>query len=242
MALVNIQSLKPILDMLICHMQLNNIDMCFVTETWTQHGNEPEYQYIKANLDTAGYKILIQSREYRKGGGIAVIYKSHLHVKKLSFKEYTSFEALTVKLDITTKSYLFSTIYRAPYSVKQLVTMLTFLEELPDHISSLFRSSKNIIILGYFSIPWNKPENVDTTSMQEILDMHDLHQHIYTQTHKLGNTLDWLISNTSNTIQDITYKDYLLDHSFIEWNFQISRKVSKKIQKSRRDLTTSNLS
>ena len=118
--------------------------------------------------------------------------------------------------------------------------MLTFLEEFPDHISSLFRSSKNIIILGDFNIPWNKLENPDTTSMQEILDMHDLHQHIYTQTHKLGNTLDWLISNTPNTIQDITYKDYLSDHSIIEWKFQISRKVSKKIQKSRRDLTKIN--
>ena len=43
--------------MVIHHMQLNNIDMCFVTKIWT-HGNEPEYQYIKANLETAGYKIL----------------------------------------------------------------------------------------------------------------------------------------------------------------------------------------
>ena len=67
--------------------------MCFVTETWTQYGNEPEHQYIKANLDTGGYKILTQSRENRKGGGIAAIYKSHLHIKKLYFKEYTSFEA-----------------------------------------------------------------------------------------------------------------------------------------------------
>ena len=116
MALLIIQSLKLKLDMLIHHMQLNNIDMCFAMETWTQNGNEPEYQYIKANLDTTGYKILIQSRENRNGGRIAVTYKSHLLVKKLSFKEYTSFEALTVKLDITTKSYFLSTIYRAPYS------------------------------------------------------------------------------------------------------------------------------
>ena len=33
--------------------------------------------------------------------------------------------------------------------------------------------------------------------MQDILDMHDLNQHIHTQTHKLGNTLDCLISNTA---------------------------------------------
>ena len=51
MVLVNIQYLKPKLDMLIHHMQLNNIYMCFVTETWMQHWNEPEYQYTKANLD-----------------------------------------------------------------------------------------------------------------------------------------------------------------------------------------------
>ena len=93
MALVNIQSLKPKLDMFIHHMQLNNIDMCFVMEIWTQHGNEPEHQYTKTNLDTARYKILIQNRENRKEGGIAAKYKSHLHVKKLSFKEYTSFES-----------------------------------------------------------------------------------------------------------------------------------------------------
>ena len=152
-ALVNIQSLKPKLDMLIHHMQLNNIDMCFVTETWIQHGNEPENQCIKTNLNTVEYKILNQSRENGTGGGIAVIYKSHLHVKKISFNEYMSFEALTVNLDITTKSYLFSNIYRVPYSSRQPLTMLTFLDEFPDYISSLFRNSKNIIILGDFSIP-----------------------------------------------------------------------------------------
>ena len=85
-------------------------------ETWTQYENEPKYQYIKANLDTAGYNILIQSRENQRGGGIELIYKSHLQVKKLSFNEYTSFESPTINLNISTKSYLFSTIYRTPYS------------------------------------------------------------------------------------------------------------------------------
>ena len=63
MALVNIQSLKPKLDMLIHHMQVSNMDMVFVTETWTEDGNESEHQYIKANLNTAGYNMVIKSRE-----------------------------------------------------------------------------------------------------------------------------------------------------------------------------------
>ena len=127
MALINIQSLKPKLDMLIHHMQLYNLDICFITETWTQSGNGPDYQYIRANLDTAGYNIIIHSRDNRRGEGIAVIHRPHLHIKKLSFNENRSFEAITINLSITTKSFLLSTIYRAPYSSKQQVTMVTFL-------------------------------------------------------------------------------------------------------------------
>ena len=228
MALINIQSLKPKLDMLIHHMQLYNLDICFITETWTQCGNGPDCQYIRANLDAAGYNIIIHSRDNRKGGGIAVIHRPHLHIKKLSFNENRSFEAITINLNITTKSYLFSTIYRAPYSSKQQVTMLTFLEEFPGHVSSILRSSKNVIILGDFNIPWNKPEHPDTTSLREIFDMYDLHQHINIQTHRLGNTLDWLISNRPDTIQDISGKDFMSDHNIIEWKFQINQKVTKK--------------
>ena len=59
--------------------------------------------------------------------------------------------------------------------------MLTFLEVFPDHISSLLKRSKNVIILADFNIPWNKPEHPDTPSMKEILDMYGMHQHINIQ-------------------------------------------------------------
>ena len=111
MALVNIQSLKPKLDMLIHHMQVSNIDMVFVTESWTQDGNESEHQYIKAKINTAGYNMLFQSRENQRGGGIAIIYKSHLQVEKLIFNNYTSLELLTIILNISTKLYLFCQLY-----------------------------------------------------------------------------------------------------------------------------------
>ena len=226
--------------MLIHHMQLYNLDICFITETWTQNGNGLDYQYIRANLDTAGYNIIIHSRDNRRGGGIAVIHRPHLNIKKLSFNENRSFEAITINLNITTSSFLLSTIYRAPYSSKQQVTILTFLEEFPEHVSSMLRSSKNVIILGDFNIPWNKPEHPDTTSLREILDMYDLHQHINIQTHKLGNTLDWLTSNSPDTIHDITGKDFMSDHNIIEWKLQINQKVTEKREITRRDLSKVN--
>ena len=41
-------------------------------------------------------------------------------------------------------------------------------------------------------------------------------------------TLDWLISNTANAIQDIKNEDYIWDHSLTEWKFQISKNQMKK--------------
>ena len=239
MELTNIQSIKPKLDMCIHHMQLKNLDVCFITEIWTQHGNKPDYQYIRANLDTAAYNIMIHSRENGKGGGVAVIYRPHLHVKKYSFNEHTSFETITINMNITTNLYLLSTIYRAPYSSKQPVTMQTFLEEFPNHISSLLRSSRNVIILGDFNIPWNKPEHPDTTSMQEIWTC------MFAPTHKYTNTQAEKYTRLahkqqSRTIQDIKSKDVLSDHSIIEWTLQISQKVTEKMQTTRRDLSKIN--
>ena len=143
---------------------------------------------------------------------------------------------LTVILNISTKLYLFSTIYRAPYSTKQPTTMLTFLEEFPEHISTLLRNSRNINIPGDFKIPWNIVDHPDTISMQEIMDMYNLKQHIHTQMHKLSNTLDLLVSNNPTSIIDIMNKDFLLDHCIIEWKFQVSHKIREKMQTSRRYL------
>ena len=106
--------------------------------------------------------------------------------------------------------------------------MQTFLDKFPDLISNLLRSSRNISILGDFNIPWNISEHLDTINMQDIMDMHDLKQYIHLQTHKLGNALDWLISNSPNNMMDITNKDFLSDHCIIEQKFQISLKVREK--------------
>ena len=70
--------------------------------------------------------------------------------------------------------------------------------------------------------------------------MYDLYQHINIQTHKLGNTLNWLICSSPETIQDITSKDFLCDHSIIEWKFQISWRVTERMHTTRRDLSKIN--
>ena len=118
-----------------------------------------------------------------------------------------SLETLTVKMIITTKSYIFATIYTAQYSTRQPKTILTFLEEFPDHISSLLRSSDNILFLGDFNISLNKQENPDTINIQGILDMYEKDQHLHIQTHNLGHTIDQHKTKTTNSVQEIKNKD-----------------------------------
>ena len=72
--------------------------------------------------------------------------------------------------------------------------------------------------------------------MQEFMDMYDLKQHIHTQMHRLGNTLDLLISNNPTSIIDVTNKDFLSNHCIIEWKFQVSQKIREKMQIPRRHL------
>ena len=56
----------------------------------------------------------------------------------------------------------------------------------------------------------------------------------------MGNTFDWLISKSPETIQDITSKDFLSGHSIIKWTLQISWKVTEKMQTTIRDLSKIN--
>ena len=52
--------------MLIHHMQLNNIDICFVMETWTQHGNKPENQYIRPTWTQLDIKYSFKAEKTEK--------------------------------------------------------------------------------------------------------------------------------------------------------------------------------
>ena len=71
--------------------------------------------------------------------------------------------------------------------------MNIFLSEFPDHITTLLQTCNEPIILGDINIPWKKPNHIDTISMTEILDLFGLTQLVNFQTHKIGNTIDWIV-------------------------------------------------
>ena len=95
--------------------------------------------------------------------------------------------------NIESKANLFSLMYRSTSSTKHLMPMRIFLDELPEHITTLL-TENNPIILGDINIPWNKEDGIDRESLPEIMDLYNLKQYVLFQTQKQGNTLGWIIS------------------------------------------------
>ena len=168
-----------------------------------------------------GYHILSCERENRKRGGLACIYNEKLKMKASKSQKYEFFEALIVQVNIISKTNIFSLVYRPPSSTKNRTPIRVFLEEFSEHITTLLQQDDDSIILGDINIPWNKEDNMDRESLVEIMSLYNLKQHVDIQTHKQGNTLDWIMSKEdSMTISGINEGDFLSDHCAIKWDPQ----------------------
>ena len=112
-----------------------------------------------------------------------------------------------------------------------------FLDEFSEHITTLLQHKDDPIILGDTNIPWNKEDNIDRESLTAIMGLYNLKQHVHMQTHKQGNTLNWIISKeNSTTISGINKGDYLSDHCAITWTHKVEKQPMEKKIHTIRDL------
>ena len=153
--LINIQSIKSKLDAPLHHITLNDIDICFITETWINTDND--LQLLEANISGLEYRIINKHRENQSGGGVACIYKGHLNIQMYTMDNtYTFFWMFNNQTYGKMKTSLDSIIYRPPYSNRHPISTYTFIDEFPDHLSHLLCQTDNWIIVGDINIPWNK--------------------------------------------------------------------------------------
>ena len=125
--LINIQSLKPMINMILHYILQHKLELCLITETWIS--KIEDLQYIKVNLMTHGVNIFSCKRKNRKGRGLACTYNERFKMKLLVPQNYESFESLTVQCNIKFKTKLFSLIYRPPSSTKNGTPIRIFLDE-----------------------------------------------------------------------------------------------------------------
>ena len=91
-----------------------------------------------------GYKTIKQERSNGIGGGLLVLHKPELKLKKLFFNastEYKTFEYVCCTMPWRKTVLKIVNLYRLPYSNKHPVTGNMFLDEFEVFLSDLFQYS-----------------------------------------------------------------------------------------------------
>ena len=141
-ALLNVRSLSSNLLQIQHLLESSSLDILALTETWTKQNQSLEM--IQGTLSTMGYSLVSSHRPGRTGGGLGLIHKDIIKVKKKDAGKSQTFEHLI--LELANKSII-AIIYCPPNS-----SISTFLDEFTDWISHLLNKYMDPLILGDLNV------------------------------------------------------------------------------------------
>ena len=145
------------------------------------------------NLCPPGFKYFSQPLSNGKGGGVAVIYKSNLKIKKLSQTSFSSFEHLQILIQLPdTLGLSLTVVYRPPPSKKNGFTVQQFLEEISNFLDEWILDKNRLLLVGDFNFHVNDKDDPAATSFLKLMDSYGLMQHLTSSSHNKGHTLDLL--------------------------------------------------
>ena len=201
----------------------NKLDLLYITETWLR-GDERDNTTL-AELIPPNYKIVHEARKNGKtGGGVALIHHQDLSVKLCAKKQYDSFEHMQTKLVAGSVTYNVITLYRPPPNHKNHLSASLFLEEFASLLAEAILLKGELIILGDFNIPVNKTSSY-TQQFITLYESFNLQQHVPEKTHCAGNTIDLLLTRSSDSnINNIIVADKdISDHFVVSFSLAITR-------------------
>ena len=140
-------------------------------------------------MTPAGYSLYEEPRPGEKrGGGVAIICKANLKVKKAKRFKSMTFESLNALITSGRKSVRLVVVYRHPSKKYQNAT--AFLAEFAVLLKTLALDNANLIIVGDFNIHMDdQTSRTCTANMVDLLAENDLTQRVYGLTHRDGHTL-----------------------------------------------------
>ncbi|CAB4024715.1 Hypothetical predicted protein [Paramuricea clavata] len=178
-----------------------------MTETWLR---EDDNEFSIAEICPTGYHFYHVTRKNARGGGVGLLLKKYIKVKKQSQRKFSSFEYIDVTLNCRNTCTRMIVIYRPPPSKTNKLSSSIFLIILPG----------NILMAGDFNF---YIDNIgDSATIKESFN---LQQHVNGPTHKKGHTLDLIITrNEDKLVTGIRIHDPVIsDHLAIHCTLQLEK-------------------
>ncbi|CAG2255723.1 unnamed protein product [Mytilus edulis] len=183
----------------ICDLMLSNdADILALTETWL--GTSIDKQVI-SEITPNEYSIHQISRKGKTGGGVAVIHKSNIEIKRSKHAQtFTHFELLECDVVVKSQHFRLCVIYRPPPSRTNKLKNTSFFEEWSEFLDRLVVIPNELLITGDLNFHLDNVNASDTRKFNETLLDHRLVQHVQGPTHNKGHTLDVVITRDNSII------------------------------------------
>ena len=170
-----------------------SVDILMITETWLSRCGD---EVIIGEICPTGYRFFNQPRLSGNGGGVGLLYKANLHVKTRLSHDYRSFEYLDSTI-VNTRTVRLISVYRAPPSPANGLTVDIFLDEFGTLLEELVVPDAELLIVGDFNFHMDDLIDVNAIRFGRLLDTFDLQQHVKAPTHLYGHILDLVITRSA---------------------------------------------
>ena len=200
----------------------NDIDVLTLTETWLTCNDT----VAAGDITPQGYALHHVPRYGRRGGGIGVLYKAGFSLRvDNSYPETKTFESTSVLMHSATSSVRLVVVYRPPSSKKNAHNFTDFLMEFTTVIDCFSTDQPNLLLVGDFNVHVDDASCHEAGTFLDCLSACNLTQHVTVATHRLGHTLDLIISRSNETgVGDVSIDDLgISDHLAVTCDFRFQR-------------------
>ena len=235
-ALWNARSIKLKIPMLCDLIISNHLDIIALTETWLcgdERDNHPIAD-LTASLPTHSFYHV--PRTDRAGGGVGVCIKKSFKVCENQHRLWDSFEYLDILVSSSQKTPLrLVVVYRPQKSKTGHQTFAAFIIDFSSFLEEIVSVPNRILITGDFNFHIDDQNNREATIFLELISSFNLRQHVLAPTHRLGHTLDLVLTRASeNFISVLSTTHYLpSDHAAVTCSLNIGKPGPVKL-----DITT----
>ena len=208
-------------------------DVCFITEAWLKLKDTATVAKIKES----GFLVKFQPRKGKRGGGVCVLYKENIDLKKCNICHYKSFEVLEVVIKGKLDLLRVSTFYRTGKMSTE--NRASFSNDLDDYLQNLMLKRGEKILCGDFNVHVENKLNLDRKALYDITESYSFVQLVKEPTHKEGGTLDLIfcqnfskyysLINDSVLIHDLCFS-VTSDHNFIEFVIPFANSIQTKVK------------